>query len=247
MTNLRLCLILLVFAGIMTAWSSGALDGQSPTPTAVNPIGGLPTTAPSDRSIVSDRLAAVPTPSIAVNAIEPLVAISRYSPVTEPTIELLARPRLIAELAQKPAPGSDQAMVERIDSVVQRLEALESTIRNLNQRHQADLDQIHRSLADLSNRLDRVESLMKPHATMAPPAVAPSPPMPTATLHLANDFDIDVTIVVNAINHPLAPGKAKSITIPAGEYMFQVLPWHTTPQPRTIEPGEERPLRVFRR
>ena len=247
MTNLRLCLMLLVFAGVMTAWSSGALDGQTPTPTAVKPTGGSPPTSPSDRSIFSDGLAAVPTQAIAANAIEPLVAISRYSPVTEPTIELLARPRLIAELAQKPAPAASPATVERIDSVVQRLEALESTVRNLNQRHQTDFDQMQRSLADLSSRLDRVEHLVKLHGAMAPPALAPSPPMPTATLHLANYFDADVTIVANTINHPLAPGKAKSIMIPAGEYTFQVLPWHTTPQPRTIEPGEERPLRVFRR
>jgi len=57
----------------------------------------------------------------------------------------------------------------------------------------------------------------------------------------------DVTIHVNGTPYLLAPGNARTFTIPAGAYTFQILPWQTEPQSRTIAAHEDRPLRVYLR
>ena len=231
-----------MFAGVMTAWTSGALDGQSPEPVIASNTQGPSPVLPPDHSTASNQPFVLPPIDVqATESVEPLVATSRCTPEPGPTVEHLPLPRPSAVPISIPAPAPDLATVQRIDSIIQRLDSLEITIRELHEQQQADRNKLQQQLTQLATRLDQVEHFIKLQAT--PTAI---PPALTATLHLANDFDTDVTIIVNTTRYPLAPGKAKSIAIPAGGYTFRVLPWHTTPQPRTIAAGEERPIRVFR-
>jgi len=200
----------------MTAWTSGALDGQSPEAVSVRNAHGPSPVPPPDHPVAANQpKVLLPLEAPAADVVEPLVATSRYTPEPEPAAELLPSPRPMAVPISIPAPAPDLATVQRIDTIIQRLDSLEIAIRELHEQQQADRNKLQQQLTQLAARLDQVEHVIKLHAT--PAAI---PPALTATLHLANDFDTDVTIIVNTTSYPLAPGKAKSITVPAGEYNF---------------------------
>jgi len=225
MTNLHVLTAVLVLAIALTAWMVGAFDdapASSPVPIAT--AGGAGVVEKDER--VWPRVIRVET-AAAPASVEPLI-VSSYTPAVE-SPELLGEPRLAAD-------RSRDELRRRLDEMTGRIDDIDRAVRDLQARHAADAEAIKCEIDALNYRLALLEK-----------QVTSSKRIELATLNLINEYDIEVTILVNSERHLLAPGKTETVRIPAGEYTFQVLPWQTEPQARTIQIGEERPIRLYRR
>jgi outer membrane murein-binding lipoprotein Lpp len=64
-------------------------------------------------------------------------------------------------------------------------------------------------------------------------------------VRLSNEYLEEMAVVVNGVSYRLLPGQTRTIQVPPGIFTYQVLQLQRTPQERAIEPGEEKPIRIF--
>jgi len=64
-------------------------------------------------------------------------------------------------------------------------------------------------------------------------------------VRLSNEFLEEMSVVVNGVSYRLLPGQTRTIQVPPGIFTYQVLQLQRTIQERAIEPGEEKPIRIF--
>ena len=64
-------------------------------------------------------------------------------------------------------------------------------------------------------------------------------------VRLTNEYLEEMSVVVNGLSYRLLPGQTRTIQVPPGIFTYQVLQLQRTIQERSIEPGEEKPIRIF--
>jgi outer membrane murein-binding lipoprotein Lpp len=64
-------------------------------------------------------------------------------------------------------------------------------------------------------------------------------------VRLSNEYLEEMSVVVNGVSYRLLPGQTRTIQVPPGIFTYQVLQLQRAIQERTIEPGEEKPIRIF--
>lgn len=106
--------------------------------------------------------------------------------------------------------------VERLQS---RVRQLEDEVRILRQLANAPSSTSKREAYDINARMGRVR--------------------------LSNEYLEEMSVVVNGVSYRLMPGQTRTIQVPPGIFTYQVLQLQRTIQERPIEPGEEKPIRIF--
>lgn len=60
-----------------------------------------------------------------------------------------------------------------------------------------------------------------------------------------NEFNEEMSVVVNGRSYRLAPGQERLIVVPPGDFTYQVLQLQRFPQDRRITPDETKTVRIF--
>jgi len=89
----------------------------------------------------------------------------------------------------------------------------------------------HEGLVKRLQKLDdSIDSLSKKMATLAEPRTAGSSPLgrdaltrTTGTVHIVNDYAIEISIVVNGMAHRLEPNAKKDVAVVGGSFKYQLL------------------------
>lgn len=172
------------------------------------------------------------------------------SPEIIPPQQLAASPTAAENMAAK-FEAIERERRERFATLDHRWQTFEKSWQEWQKQHAAAELVTQWELDKLQARVRQLESAEKPIVEPIPaprtvelPAPVQEPTVPMARLQLSNEYGEEATININGTPYRLAPGNTRTVTIPAGAYSFQVLPWQKTPQERTIAAGEERPIRL---
>ena len=144
---------------------------------------------------------------------------------------------LLATPANAEPNGELNRSLDRLESMLRKLQ---DTERNL----QTEVDGLKVQIRQIQDEIRSLRQLPS-----LPPSISKretfdlSPRM--GRVRLTNEFLEEMSVVVNGVSYRLLPGQTRTIQVPPGLFTYQVLQLQRTIQERMIEPGEEKPIRIF--
>ncbi|OWK43324.1 hypothetical protein FRUB_02923 [Fimbriiglobus ruber] len=107
------------------------------------------------------------------------------------------------------------------------------------------LDDLEKSSNSLKESLTRIEKqlagLGSSTSAFGPGGV---PATSRSTVRLVNDYQVEISLIVNGKSHQLNPGETKAVEVPAGEYTYELLAAGGQAVTSKIKAGETVTLRI---
>ena len=156
-----------------------------------------------------------------------------------------------AALLAGPA-SADQASdmnktVEKLEASVKKLQDIEKGLTDYKLSNATAVRQLQDDVESLKVRIRQLEDetklLRAPSITSKRESYDTSSKM--GRVRLSNEYLEEMSVVVNGVSYRLLPGQTRTIQVPPGTFTYQILQLQRTIQERAIEPGEEKPIRIF--
>jgi seryl-tRNA synthetase len=111
----------------------------------------------------------------------------------------------------------------------------------------ADVKDLTNKLEDLSKQLDALKN--KTSQSFRPNTTAPAAPVVDAmagkaTVRIVNEYQVEISMVVNGTSYKIAPSKSYDVTVPAGDFTYQLLQTGSAPTRSQIKEKEFVTLRI---
>jgi len=121
------------------------------------------------------------------------------------------------------------------EGLYRRLAALEDKMQS-----------VQSTLSRIEERLSKTTVGSSPLNNASVPTPTPSTPVVVnqATVRLVNEYQTEVSLIVNGVSYRLLPGEVRSLSIPAGSYSYELLAPGSRAQTSTIKDGETVTLRI---
>ena len=121
------------------------------------------------------------------------------------------------------------------DNVPDKVAAVSKKIDELDQ----DIQAIRRDLRDLKRRVgDGSTTALRPEYDAATFRGQ-------GRVRFINEFPDEISVVINGRPFRLAPGQERLMPVPPGDFTYQVLNFHRSPQVRPIIADETKNIRIF--
>lgn len=91
--------------------------------------------------------------------------------------------------------------------------------------------------------LKRIEGRLNEMAKTSTSGFGPTAPT-RASVRIINDYQTDMTLILNRSSHRLAPGEIKTIEVPSGSYTYELLVPGGHPVTSALKDGETVTLRI---
>ena len=143
--------------------------------------------------------------------------------------------------------------VEKLDAAVKKLEEVEKTLSGNKNANEATLVHVLDEMKTLKASITQLEADVKMlRQNASTPSTSNRITTDTAPkmgqLKLVNDYIEEMSIVVNGgVSYRLLPGQTRTISVPAGNFTYQILQLQPSVQERSIAANEEKSIRVFTR
>ncbi len=139
--------------------------------------------------------------------------------------------------------------VEKLDSAIRKLQNVERSLTDYKLSNATAVRQLQEDVEALKSRVRQLEEEVRILRGSAPPTISKRESYDTAArmgrVRLSNEYLEEMSVVVNGVAYRLLPGQTRTIQVPPGLFTYQVLQLQRTIQERMIEPGEEKPIRIF--
>ena len=139
--------------------------------------------------------------------------------------------------------------VEKLEAAVKKLQDVERSLTDYKSANAAAIRQIQDDIDGLKIRIRQIEDdvrvLRQSSGTQGSISRREAYDLGMGRVRLSNEYLEEMSVVLNGATYRLLPGQTRTIQVPAGLFTYQVLNLQPTLQQRTIEPGEEKPIRIF--
>lgn len=118
--------------------------------------------------------------------------------------------------------GAD-GLAARVDSLELKVQALQSTLNRVEER----LDQMSKTTVGSS-----------------PLTNTPPPTALKGSVRIVNEYQTEISMVINGFSYRLTPGQVQTVTVPAGSYTYELLGAGSKAQTSNVKEGETITLRI---
>jgi hypothetical protein len=157
----------------------------------------------------------------------------------------------VAKTPQERMEASLKQLDEKLTRVLNEIATLDGKVRNLESKTASatDLVEMSGAIADLRRDVDKLrKDLVRSSAKPAPNGYQPMPNeanrLAGGTLRLINEFAFPQEVIVNGQSVPLDAGQSADISLPAGDFSFQVLSKDALPRTRKLAAGTVYTVRI---
>lgn len=157
---------------------------------------------------------------------------------------------LFAIPAKAQSNGDMNKTVEKLETAVRKLQDVERSLTEYKLSNATAVRQLQDDVDALKSRVRQLEDEIRMlRLGNAPPSISKREAYDTTArmgrVRLSNEYLEEMSVVVNGVSYRLMPGQTRTIQVPPGIFTYQVLQLQRTIQERPIEPGEEKPIRIF--
>jgi hypothetical protein len=133
--------------------------------------------------------------------------------------------------------GAPVRAAEPNDDLKEAVKRLEAS----NKLLVAEIEKLNATIKSLEGSVNQLKVAAAPDTT----SKRETTDAKSAFVNLRNDYSEQMSIIVNDRVYRLAPGQSRQVAVTPGKFTYQVLQLQRTPQERTIEPGEQKPIRIY--
>ena len=156
------------------------------------------------------------------------------TPAVAQTAEELKKAVEKLEKATKDLQEAKDAL--KVDELRSRTSTIDSKIDLIDK----DIQDIKKDIREIKRKLDNGGS-----STSMRPDFDSATIRGQGRVRFINEFNEEMSVVVNGRSYRLLPGQERLIAVPPGDYTYQVLQIQRFAQQRTISPDETKTVRIY--
>jgi archaellum component FlaC len=155
------------------------------------------------------------------------------------------------------APAVAQTTAEELKRAVDKLEQATKDLQAAKDALKVDalrdkvgtidskIDLIDKDIQDLKKDIREIKRKLDGGSVSLRPDFDSTTTRGQARVRFINEFFEEMSVVVNGLSYRLLPGQERLISVPAGEFTYQVLQLQRAPQVRRIVADETKNIRIY--